>query len=262
MAKQDYSIDVGMWAERTILARIQRGIVCLVIICLLFLSSLETWGKWELKLRGGRWDRSINLVHFITPKQGWAVGGTSFWTEDGGETWTRRDLDIWPTAFFLNALDGWQPSKQSYYLIKGAYPPVDLPFPFLRSYDGGLSWQEITGKIVEVFEANRPPRPEDVYRFSIGPPLFYFLDSQTGFAAGTTGLFGGMPDTSDAFRAYYIAKTTDGGKTWMLYLHWGNWTWLGGHAREIEFFDAQHGWVLTVDQVLYRTQDGGQTWQH
>jgi len=238
-------------------------LVRLILVCVFMLRASVSLGEWKLKHIGGKGDSVIHKVHFITPEQGWAVGDRTYWTEDCGETWIRCDLDISPKASFPNALDGWQPLTQGRHLIKGPYPPIGVQIPFQRTYNGGLSWVRMSGTITEVIEMNTPPRPEEVRLFSANAleVTFYFLDSQTGFAAGSTSLYGGMPDTRDAFRAYYIGKTTDGGKTWKLYLHWGNWNNLGTPVRKIEFVDVQHGWVLVDATTLYRTQDGGETWQ-
>ena len=238
----------------------------LILVCVFMLRASVSLGEWELKHMGDKRDSVIRKVHFITPEQGWAVGNRTYWTEDGGETWTRRDLDISPRAFFLNTLDGWQQlgfDEQGGHLIRGPYPPIGVQMPFQRTYNGGLSWVQMSGTITEVIEINAPPRPEEVRFFSTDAQrmTFYFLDSQTGFAAGSTSLYGGMPLTRDAFRAYYIGKTTDGGKTWKLHIHWGNWNDIPLPIRKIEFVDVQYGWVLTDVTTLYRTQDGGETWQ-
>ena len=94
---------------------------------------------WELVLNGGMEDRSIHQVHFITPEQGWAVGweGTSFWTEDGGETWTRRELGISERASFPTPLDGRQPLSVLSISTNFPYPPGVADIPFERSFDGG-----------------------------------------------------------------------------------------------------------------------------
>ena len=235
-----------------------KGRICgnAFILCFILLLSASTIrGDWELKSRNGQWDRSINQVHFITPQQGWAAGnGSTFWTEDGGETWTRRDLDIWPTAFFLNSLDGWQYNPRGeQFSISGTYPPVGVLIPFERSSDGGLTWTMGSGVITEVVELTpQPPGGQvlaDPTIFRALAPTFYFLDMQTGFAAGTTVLYG-TPDVPGSFRAFYIANTVDGGQTWRLHLHWGEWGTLQGSITQIEFDDFQHGRVLTALSVL------------
>lgn len=232
-----------------------------VMIVLFLLASSRSWGEWELKLRGGRKDRSIHLVHFITNEQGWATGGgdTSFWTEDGGETWIRRNLDVSSRASFPNPLDGWQPVSEPHYInVHAPFPPVGTEIWFQRSFDGGLSWTEMAGTITRVVKLNTPPKEVLKFEVNLGGTMFHFLDAQTGFATGST-LFG----DKNPFLANYIAKTTDGGQTWTLHLYWGQWRASGfSLRREIQFVDNHNGWALMRGPLaVYRTHDRGQTWE-
>jgi photosystem II stability/assembly factor-like uncharacterized protein len=141
--------------------------------------------------------------------------------------------------------------------IEGPYPPKGAKVVFERSFNGGLTWIEMNGIVTEVVEISRPPIPERVRIFRTdGISMFYFLDSQTGFMA-VPSLIYGTPDTPDAFSAYCIGKTTDGGETWTLQIHWRFGNPL--YTREIVFFDTQNGWIMSHG-MLYHTTDGGNTW--
>jgi photosystem II stability/assembly factor-like uncharacterized protein len=74
----------------------------------------------------------------------------------------------------------------------------------------------------------------------------FFLDENTGWAA------------NGFFAAVY--KTTDGGETWQTQLTESE---LGGafYFRNIEFLDAQNGFLGTLNNLLLKTNDGGITWQ-
>lgn len=73
----------------------------------------------------------------------------------------------------------------------------------------------------------------------------FFLDETTGWAA------------NGFFAAVY--KTTDGGETWQTQLTESE---LGGtfYFRNIEFLDAQNGFLGTLNNLLLKTNDGGTTW--
>jgi photosystem II stability/assembly factor-like uncharacterized protein len=73
----------------------------------------------------------------------------------------------------------------------------------------------------------------------------FFLDEYTGWAA------------NGFFAAVY--KTTDGGITWQTQLTEGD---LGGafYFRNIEFLDAQNGFLGTLNNLLLKTNNGGSTW--
>ena len=73
----------------------------------------------------------------------------------------------------------------------------------------------------------------------------FFIDDNTGWAA------------NGFFAAVY--KTTDGGETWQTQLTESQ---LGGsfYFRNIEFLDAQNGFLGTLNNLLLKTNDGGNTW--
>lgn len=73
---------------------------------------------------------------------------------------------------------------------------------------------------------------------------FYFIDDNTGFAAG-----------GDALSVGYVAKTTDGGVTW-------SYTTITGTIllRAFSFLDANTGYMCGHNGVLLKTTDGGTTW--
>lgn len=74
----------------------------------------------------------------------------------------------------------------------------------------------------------------------------FFLDENTGWAA------------NGFFAAVY--KTTDGGETWATQLTESN---LGGayYFRNIEFLDTENGFLGTLNNLLLKTSDGGDSWE-
>lgn len=67
----------------------------------------------------------------------------------------------------------------------------------------------------------------------------YFLNADTGWACGGGGR---------------IVRTHNGGAFWQVVLD------QPGYLRSIEFSDAQHGICGSLDSLVYRTTDGGETW--
>lgn len=93
----------------------------------------------------------------------------------------------------------------------------------LKTSDGGLSWDNISYLYLHYFSDMK---------------TIFFTDANTGFIAGERGR---------------IAKTTNGGNSWNSYGF--NYE----DARQIDFINAQVGYVL-MDNKIFKTSDGGNTW--
>lgn len=80
-----------------------------------------------------------------------------------------------------------------------------------------------------------------------------FLDPLTGFAVGGYGrIAGGGQDTA------FAVMTSDGGAHWKrLYPD----PYGAPGFRRVRFFDPQHGVILSQTTMIYRTSDGGETWE-
>ncbi len=103
------------------------------------------------------------------------------------------------------------------------YPEPPVPPPPAPLYDTlGTGWQKIAGDTSKFYS--------DVF----------FVNNQTGFLCATN----------------YLAKSTDGGLTWQKALPDS----LNDNFINIFFVDANNGWV-TASNSLLRTKDGGTTWQ-
>jgi photosystem II stability/assembly factor-like uncharacterized protein len=72
-----------------------------------------------------------------------------------------------------------------------------------------------------------------------------FVDASTGWAVGV--------DEDAVISA--VVRTTDGGATWRKLVEIG-----GDLLRDVDFVDANTGWVAGDDGIIYRTDDGGETW--
>ena len=79
----------------------------------------------------------------------------------------------------------------------------------------------------------------------------FFIDEKTGWAVGNH-------EGNTAYEVFesVIAHTTDGGKTWEPQRS-------GVHdhpLREVQFVDAQKGWIAGENGIILHTKDSGETW--
>lgn len=176
-------------------------------------------------------------ISFIDGQRGWLGLAAQpnkiglYRTTDSGRSWSLQDLPLPQNIGSLKT------SAQPPFFFHGnstnGFLPVDFTAleseegmrVFYATQDGGETWTPGEGL------------PEG--------GAYTFLDAQTGWAWGKRGLY----------------STADGGKKWLLMPVAFN---RSEHATQIDFLDAQNGWLLTVGQQsrvhLYRTTNGGYGW--
>ncbi|HSB91068.1 MAG TPA: YCF48-related protein, partial [Anaerolineales bacterium] len=163
-------------------------------------------------------------------------------TADGGRSWQPLPSDIgndYTGMSFADADRGWL-----IWQTTGAYAAA--PPEVAETHDGGRSWD------VRVLPApeGAPTLFED-YEYS--EPYGLNVLSATALRL-MVGAFGyGFPPSEFAG---YLYTTEDGGATWNTYA-----LPAGALASEYDlaFFDADYG--LLLGRTMYRTADGGRTWQ-
>ena len=150
-------------------------------------------------------------------------GGKILMTEDGGRSWQVRPSGTDRALYsveFIDANTGWVSGQDGV---------------ILHTADGGKTWtRQVSGTVV--------------YLFAID-----FIDQRNGWAVGD--------------RSTYV-RTADGGKTW----HLGK---VGAAERlsadeallsqepvlyDVQFLDADTGWIVGEFGNIYHTTDGGKTW--
>ncbi len=242
---------------------------------------------WQSNDGGGTWNRSAKFniptgrllsIQFVDELHGWVLSNISIWrTEDGGINWDicdpittnpQRIEALLFKSYFLNA---------EYGIVGAGSGAIYI------THDGGKTWtaKRIASKeatiecvfLVDEHTGWAGGVPGDLYRTDDGcrtwrhqslpttivEPVIcsvYFIDKYEGWLAGFENE--SVKDNSGEFTLH----TLDGGNEWQQsstappeqYYHF------------IYFSDRSNGWALTRDDTdystaVYRTTDGGQTWQ-
>jgi len=92
-----------------------------------------------------------NAIEFVDRRRGWAVGDGVWFTDDGGDTWTKKLSGLFTAVHFANSHEGW---------IAGVELPSEgrsrkaPPNKIYHTVDGGISW-EIEWVAPESYQAIR-----------------------------------------------------------------------------------------------------------
>jgi photosystem II stability/assembly factor-like uncharacterized protein len=187
--------------------------------------------------------KDLREGYFLDSLTGIVVGGPGkiLRTTDGGTTWTDRSID---SSVYYRSV--WLCNKQIGIVVAVRYQG-DLgasQILIYRTTDGGVTWADQTAGIGG---ANNP-----TLWYSSGLTEVFFIDSSAGFAIGNGKIF-----TSGDPMSPIILKTTDGGLTWANQPN-------GAEASlyNIQFLDADRGFLLVSSGDIFYTSDGGAHWNN
>jgi photosystem II stability/assembly factor-like uncharacterized protein len=240
---------------------------------------------WETISYGAPQLTSFSEVKFASSQVGWITGGytpdqtysaTLLTTRDGGSTWARVPM----LPFTLNGFITLSPVTERLVFGVGVSPnPTGTPGAdnraVYKSTDGGSTWQQLQGagfggsfklhffdeQTGLSFKNNLIQKTTDggaswqtVFKPMAGNwDRVQFPTPTVGYAAGggvSRGIAGGI------FSSGSLAKTTDQGATWQAL------PWDKQYINSLSFVSAAVGFAATYpDQHLYKTQDGGTSWQ-
>lgn len=206
---------------------------------------IETFSIWRTQDGGKSWVEVLSTDDsrltgqpsrgfFLNELKAWVCGtnGQLYSTDNGGKTWRIQTVGegLFSDIFFVDEHTGWLCRNTNGQLY--------------RTDNGGRSWQL------------QPPLSQNVYINSC-----YFISKDEGWGVGEQLLEG----SQGLSPVDYISKglvqaialhTVDGGKTWQPSLVEKSQPFFD----RVHFTDAEHGWLLSRDNV-YRTTDAGRSWQ-
>lgn len=234
----------------------------------------------------------VETIHFIDADNGYAEGsggmipwlekwaGLRLRTRDGGWSWRQEEPvdDRISSTDFISPTTGWRLGEQP---PDGSEPPMLADLEFYHSTDGGLTWQFQQGIVTELIDISDLQNPPDFPQGRLRryrDTHIYFLDEHSGWLLGHTH---GWKDRAAgrAYTANYIYSTRDGGQTWRCHVDVyttgadpGRSPVIDHGSRspvDIDFGDSRVGWIgaapspyyFTDDKWIYRTVDGGTTWE-
>jgi photosystem II stability/assembly factor-like uncharacterized protein len=180
---------------------------------------------WE-KQKSGVDELLLGSIRFVSQTEGWAAGmmGTIIHTSDGGKTWQPQQSGTDKDLldlFILDAQHGWAVGEMG---------------TVIHTKDGGKTW---TPQL----------EPQDAVYSNV-----FFVSPQRGWIVGEFGT---------------ILRTDDGGTTWQPQEckditpdeNEANWGKQKPALYGIYFVDMQQGWIVGMDGVILKTDDGGQSWR-
>jgi photosystem II stability/assembly factor-like uncharacterized protein len=201
-------------------------------------------------------NRAVHSFYFVDANNGFAVGDGSLFlvTTNGGATWTAKDLGI--PATNLRSI--------RCATVTLCIMATDKGTALVRTDDGGVTSRLIT------------PSQDPIYAADFASPTRIAAGGATGATAVSddaglnftpiggrlSGTFGRVRAGGQAGTAFApgdngsLAKTTDGGKTWLR----GNVS-TSEDVLDVAFPTALVGYALDVSGGLFRTNDGGATWK-
>jgi photosystem II stability/assembly factor-like uncharacterized protein len=177
-------------------------------------------------------------VQFLDANTGWVVGefGKIYHTTDGGKNWTEQQESLLRGGMVkvggravTRAVD--IPSFFGVHFIDPMNGLVaGLDGTVAKTTDGGVNWK------FQEFEID-PQLP-------LIDPMFqpFMMKDQTGWALGAAG---------NVVRQAALNEPWRRPKMGMELLSW---------LRGVDFFDAEHGWMVGGYGLILRTTDGGKSW--
>jgi photosystem II stability/assembly factor-like uncharacterized protein len=169
-----------------------------------------------------------------TPDGTKALQGVVFYTEDSGRSWHRQPIEAAPGKIVEDIVitptgRAWTTAgNDTFYLEGDKWQRVD--------------YQKCNGNNKLLLQAVNGDEDHDVY----APLSIDFIDDSQGWLSFTNG---------------YIAKTTDGGRTWC---DLSNLKTTGSKSDErllLHFIGALDGLAVGGDGGLYETTNGGSSWR-
>ena len=236
-------------------------------LCLFCISVLSAQDQWQI-VREPDWTFPMGRLLFWNENRGVIKGNYDLLrTDNGGDIWQNTQ---WPDSVW-NPQDPWNMlltgswldmefgERQDVWLVGSEGYLLHIPangdvMRFITIPDRPLlraGWFKVKSRMWlegyygEVFYSNDGGKSfEERYDFNNLLWDIAFTDSLDGFVLARTG--------QDSSRCY---RTRDGGFSWAPILA------PEVHGRKMFFFDEKNGWVVGEFNEIFKTDDGGETWQ-
>jgi photosystem II stability/assembly factor-like uncharacterized protein len=189
--------------------------------------------------------RDIEGAHFVNASKGWVFGKKAlFVTSDGGKSWKLLPQELseearFSAAFFVDESSGWL--IRNVRLLNREPYAAGNSSTVLFTTDGGTSWVE------------QATFPEGVQIDELK-----FVDRDHGFAVGSR--------SKDQYEVMFVAKTNDGGRSWIDITHKveaagsvGNK--YPGPGCDIYWRSLNDIYLLTDRGTILTSSDGGESWK-
>jgi len=241
------------------------------IYCIEFVDSLNGWfgsssgtilhttdggNTWEIQYTGIH-NVYVQSIDFLNRDEGWAVGNPDYGpsyiihTSDGGKNWEIQLVDnslIYNIITFMDRKHGW---------VGGGYGDI------YYTRDGGNTWE--LGYATQGFaEITSIVFIDTLHGWAEGQnmPLLYSEDGGSSWSVDTTGIKGIKVFFYDSFHGWIttrrkLIRTLDSGKTWLNDLP----EVTDALLTDVFFVDTLSGWVTAWEEGIFRTIDGGWTWE-
>jgi len=236
-------------------------------------------------------------VKFVDKNNGWAIDavGTVIHTTNGGSLWKfqrqesnndRYDRNKYNDMEFINKNEGWIIGGNSRIGINSReiYPGL-----ILHTTDGGTTWNEQNSGVTQMLTGMAFSSAKSAWITCTNGILLHstnsgetwksqiidsaktltcisFLDPKNGWMLSSA-------TTTNRGSFNYIYRTSDGGASWIRncfldedkQLHdtippYRDFYMSGFGLTDIAFRDLNNGWVIASNGIVYRTRDGGITW--
>ena len=185
------------------------------------LKTADGGETWQKTVFEDLPDEAYHLI-FINTLKGFAFASSAiYYTENSGVTWLRSKTDF-PTGFYIEKLFFIDQNTGWAIGTNSDYTDTGI---LLNTSDSGKSWQ-IQQKWIPTMKG------------------LYFIDSTFGALVGHTVKLSGD-----------ILITHDGGKNWL------DNEINGPTLVDVEFIDKFRGWAVGYYGYIWKTEDGGDSWQ-
>lgn len=234
-------------------------------------TSVDSANTWNLEMDAV--NAILQDVHFPNSATGYTVGwaGNIWKSSDSGDNWNQINVPGTPGTRNFNACHFFDANTG---IVVGGNKSNDAIRTILKTTDGGSNWSVIADNLNPWLNAVHFGSSTTGYAVGDGGSILkstdsgdnwteitltggiasrqyndvYFFDANVGVAVG-----GWLSNDSIST----IIRTTDGGNNWSVISD--N---LGSMLNSVHFYNAQEGYAVGNDGLIWYSNDAGQTWSN